>query len=124
MNSLKQVIKEWYRCKSFEKVLAALWEENPGIRFKRSDLLGRINRGDFGANLIATNTPDQGSVEDKLSEHRKNGQEWLDIQNLTYHYSHHNPNGNFHSQIKMLVHIGGSGDNAIYSLHPQAFTGQ
>jgi hypothetical protein len=121
MNYPKQITKEWYRCKSFEKVLSILWEENPDIKFKRRELLDKINRGHFGANLVATNSPEKGTVEEKLSEYRKVGQEWLDIQNLTYHYSHHNPMGNFHSQIQMLVHLGGSGDNSVYSLYPEAF---
>ncbi len=124
MNNLKQVSKECYRCKTFEKVLSTLWEENPGTRFKRQDLLKRINRGDFGANLLATNSLNAGSDEVELNECRSKGENWLDVQNLTYHYSHHNPSGNYHSQIKMLVHISGIGDESIYSLHQEAFKSQ
>ena len=124
MNTLRQVTKECYRSKPFEKVLSTLWEENPGTKFKRQDLLKRINRGDFGANLLATNSFNEGSDDVKLKECRSKGENWLDIQNLTYHYSHHNPNGNFHSQIKMLNQISGMGDETIYSLHPEAFKSQ
>jgi len=121
MHTLKQVTKEWYRCKPFEKVLATLWEENPAVRISRGELLKRINRGDFGDNLVASNTPSEGTIENIVNEYRVKGQEWLDIQNLTYHYSHHNPMGNFHSQIKMLNHVGGMGDSSIYTLHKKAF---
>lgn len=121
MRSLNQVTKEWYSCKPFEKVLATMWEENPVSHFKRQELLDRINRGDFGANLVATNSPDEGNVEDILKEYRSKGQEWLDIQNLTYHYSHFSPNGDYHSRIKMLNYLSGMGDNTMYSLDQEAF---
>ena len=122
--SLKQVTKEWYRCKPFEKVLSTIWEDNPTTRFTRQELLDRINRGEFGENLVATNSPGEGNVEEILEDYRKKGKEWFDIQNLTYHYSHHNPNGHFHSQTQMLNHISGMGDNAIYTLHQEAFKNQ
>jgi hypothetical protein len=121
MHTVKQVTKEWYRCKPFEKVLSTLWEENPGTKFKRHELLDRINRGDFGDNLVASNTPNEKSVEDMINEYRKKGQEWLDIQDLTYHYSHFSPNSELHSKIKMLVHVSGSGDTAVYKLRQEAF---
>lgn len=120
-NTVKQVTKEWYRCKPFEKVLQTLWKENPTMKFTRQDLLERINRGDFGDNLVATNTPDEGSVEEILEDYRKKGKEWLDIQDLTYHYSHHNPTGNYHSQTQMLKHVTGMGDDTVFSLHQDAF---
>lgn len=120
-NSVKQVTKEWYRCKPFEKILFTLWKENPTAKFTRQELLNRINRGEFGENLVATNSPAEGNVEEILEDYHKKGKEWLDIQNLTYHYSHFNPNGHYHSQIQMLEHIEGIGDDSKYALHQEAF---
>ena len=119
--TVKKVTKEWYRCKPFEKILQTLWKENPTMKVTRQDLLDRINRGDFGDNLVATNSPKEGSVEEILEDYRKKGKEWLDIQNLTYHYSHFNPNGHYHSQIQMLKHIDGIGDDSKYALYRPAF---
>ncbi|MCH8027769.1 MAG: hypothetical protein IID63_06560 [candidate division Zixibacteria bacterium] len=117
----KQVTKEWYQCKRFEKVLKKLWAEKPAVEFSRQTLLDRINSGEFGENLLATFSPAEGSVGEIYLSHQVNGRVWLDIQNLTYHYSHENLNGNFHSHIRMLDHVSGKGANSVYKLHINAF---
>ena len=119
----RQLTQEWYHCKPFEKVLSFLWDENPGTKFKRHELMERINRGVFGNNLVATNSPDEGKAQELVNEHRAKGREWLDIQDLTYHYSHFSPNRDLHSKIKMLNHISGVGDDTVYSLDGRAFVG-
>ena len=122
MTSTKtNVTKEWHKCRPFETLLQELWTKDSDIQFTRQELHDRINRGDFGDNLVATFSPKDGSVEETFNNYKNKGQDWLDIQNLTYHYSHQNPNGNYRSMDKMLEHVSGRGANAVYKLHKTAF---
>ena len=119
----KEVTKEWYKCIVFERILGQIRKNaksKDDLRFTRKELLDRINAGEFGGNLIASFSPQQGSIEEILSHHRSKGKEWLDVQNLTYHYSHQNPNGNYHSQTKMLEYLGGRGRDSKYAIIPHA----
>jgi len=109
----KLVTKEWYQCKSFEIVLMKL--KTKGINeFTRAQMVSLINEGQLGENLIASFSPQKGSVAEIKKCFEMQGIEWLDIQNLTYHYSHQNPNGNYYAHKKLLTHMGGEGRDAKY----------
>ncbi len=120
----KNVTKEWYNCKLFEDILQDLWtsgEEKWLNGFTRYDLMAEINSGRFGTNILAEKSPKEGSVEEILKSYKSKGVDWLDIQDLTYHYSWQNPNGNYHSHEQMLEYLTGSGKNPKYILRKKAF---
>ena len=115
----KEVTKEWYKNQKFEQVLLQIKssvKNSEDLEFSRDDLLRRVNSGEFGTDLIATYSPSEGKAGEIWQDHKAKGKEWLDIQNLTYHYSHQNPNGNYHSHIKLLEHLGGEGGVARYRI--------
>jgi hypothetical protein len=117
----KDVTKEWYKCHEFEDILNNIQEtanrvKSGKLEFTRFEILCRINTWEFSKNLIASFSPQVGSVEEIQKTFLAMGLVWLDVQNLTYHYSHQNPNGNFHSHKKMLDYLGGEGGNSKYRI--------
>ena len=119
-----KVTKEWYRYEPFERILQELWtngEDEWRTGFTRGRLRDVINSGRFGHSMIATYSPESGSVETIMEQHRQNGRAWFDIQNLTYHYSWQNPKGNYRSHRQLLKYLNGRGGSATYRLDETAF---